>query len=770
MQAMNCADVVRGYLDTEVDTVMVTSNINCTEDAWAGVPVPVPLRRNLTFIGVPPGPDGLLLTWNNNFIRKKVRLVNTTLHFKYFVTFGTRHNNQNLAPGYDLLAPCDPGDWGRLVVDSCFTVQRLCLPPSLHEQLRCWPHLGFYEDFALVCADLDAGQKYIAVGYTIQLLNSRYVCDETISLECVRELGTVGCYSAWDKYKLAHAPPLPVVATFLAPRDAAGGDSSQQGGLSATGQVLVGAIIGGVACAGLIIGAVVGYTLWRRRRAAGPHPAGLLPVAMKPDEDGSADLHGSGHTLSIATADEGGGSYAARGMLCPAVCWRSPRAGSLQPLDTAGCAFATASSASAATEGAAEPAASQQAASAARGCSDPGAGNGRRDGSQQGCPIEAALEGQEADDEGPEISMYDTVEVVTLDRPVRHVDVKPEVLLDPTVTLLPITLGRGAFGRVVEGRYQGQRVAVKLLNDSAFGLPAGVAKSTGAARGRIEAKGADAKGATDGNGVADNDGDEAVLRQHIQEALAQEVQVLGRCRHPNVLRLMAACITPPRLCLVMELMETSLERMLYGRAADIAGGGGAGGGGGGGDDGLAPEPLLPLATVLDIALDVAHGLSYLHPTIIHRDLKPGNVLVNMSGGKLVAKLADFGISRIASTILQTAHPEAGTPAFMAPELFDINNFQISHKVDVYSFGILLWSMLSGEVPWQDLTLVQMAYRVAVLQQRPPLAAIPAHRLPPKMIRLITGCWDHEPERRLAAAEIVKQLLLIKQAYSGRLSA
>ncbi len=54
--------------------------------------------------------------------------------------------------------------------------------------------------------------------------------------------------------------------------------------------------------------------------------------------------------------------------------------------------------------------------------------------------------------------------------------------------------------------------------------------------------------------------------------LAQEVEVLARCQHPNVVRLLAVCLTPPRVCLVMELMETSLDKVLYG---------GAGGGGGG---------------------------------------------------------------------------------------------------------------------------------------------------------------------------------------------
>ncbi len=53
------------------------------------------------------------------------------------------------------------------------------------------------------------------------------------------------------------------------------------------------------------------------------------------------------------------------------------------------------------------------------------------------------------------------------------------------------------------------------------------------------------------------------LPESLLSSFAQEVQVLCRCQHPNVVRLLAACLTPPRVCLVMELMETSLERVMY---------------------------------------------------------------------------------------------------------------------------------------------------------------------------------------------------------------
>ncbi len=114
------------------------------------------------------------------------------------------------------------------------------------------------------------------------------------------------------------------------------------------------------------------------------------------------------------------------------------------------------------------------------------------------------------------------------------------------VVLLPVVRGQGSFGRVVEGTYRGRRVAVKLTAERL--LPG-------------------------------NPGCESMLR-----SFSHEVAVLGRCDHPHVVRLLAACMSPPRLCLVMELMDTSLEAMIR-NAPDhllpldtVSGGGGSGAG------------------------------------------------------------------------------------------------------------------------------------------------------------------------------------------------
>ncbi|KXZ55100.1 hypothetical protein GPECTOR_3g254 [Gonium pectorale] len=222
---------------------------------------------------------------------------------------------------------------------------------------------------------------------------------------------------------------------------------------------------------------------------------------------------------------------------------------------------------------------------------------------------------------------------------------RPDVRLDARpgheVTLLPTVLGKGGFGRVVEGMYEDQRVAVKLiLNDSldAWGLPAAADYCSKADSQNI---------ASDSKGVAPSNKEsrEAALSE-LSASLAQEVAVLSRCRHPNIMTLLAACLQPPRLCLVMERMQTSLDKLLYGR----------------------PGVLLPMEQVLSIALDVARGLEYLHPTVMHRDLKPENVLINGVGtDKLVAKLSDFGLSRLRFTAAAfTLNPEVGTAEYMAP--------------------------------------------------------------------------------------------------------
>ncbi|GIL78239.1 hypothetical protein Vretifemale_7666 [Volvox reticuliferus] len=275
---------------------------------------------------------------------------------------------------------------------------------------------------------------------------------------------------------------------------------------------------------------------------------------------------------------------------------------------------------------------------------------------------------------------------------------------DGIVGLLPVVLGKGAFGRVVEGMYKGRRVAVKLMAS--------------------EEPWADVSANT------------------FTRTFAHEVEVLSRCAHPNVVQLLAARVTPPRLCLVMELMDTSLARLIHHNT---------------------DESEMPLPKVLHIGICIANALAYLHPTIVHRDLKPANVLINNpQSDKPIAKLTDFGLSRLRITVGSTEHPDAGTPPYMAPECFDVSNRRITHQADIYSLGVLLWEMLARTRPWKDMGPAAVGFMVTYKGVRLPLDCLSGSRCPHKLARLLVACWDADPARRPAAAEVAKELTLVLQ--------
>jgi len=157
-----------------------------------------------------------------------------------------------------------------------------------------------------------------------------------------------------------------------------------------------------------------------------------------------------------------------------------------------------------------------------------------------------------------------------------------------------------------------------------------------------------------------------------------------------------------------------------------------------------------MRALLGIAADVAEALAYLHPRVVHRDLKAQNVLLDAAGR---AKVCDFGIAKFKDrTFVSTVNGQAGTPAYMAPELFD--GGQVTEKVDVYSFGILLWEMLTGRVPWSDVpSPMQVIYYVGVLGQRPPMPEA-CH---PGLQQLIQSCWAESPGQRPIFSEILARL-------------
>ncbi|CAA7404342.1 unnamed protein product [Spirodela intermedia] len=161
-----------------------------------------------------------------------------------------------------------------------------------------------------------------------------------------------------------------------------------------------------------------------------------------------------------------------------------------------------------------------------------------------------------------------------------------------------------------------------------------------------------------------------------------EVLLLGRVHHKNLVCLLGYCADSRHLSLVYEYMDNkTLKDHL---------------------SGIHDASLLNWNQRVNIALQSAQGLDYLHngcqPPIIHRDIKSSNILLNC---ELVAKLADFGLSRTFNTDSATHITTrfGGTPGYLAPEYFQ--NDIINQKGDVYSFGIVLLEIITGQPLYQN---------------------------------------------------------------------
>lgn len=247
---------------------------------------------------------------------------------------------------------------------------------------------------------------------------------------------------------------------------------------------------------------------------------------------------------------------------------------------------------------------------------------------------------------------------------------------------------QGAFGKLYKGTYNGEDVAIKLLE-------------------RPEA-----------------DPERAGL---MEQQFVQEVMMLATLRHPNIVKFIGACRKPMVWCIVTEYAKGGSVRQFLMKRQNRS---------------------VPLKLAVKQALDVARGMAYVHALgFIHRDLKSDNLLI--SGDKSI-KIADFGVARI-EVKTEGMTPETGTYRWMAPEM--IQHRPYDQKVDVYSFGIVLWELITGMLPFANMTAVQAAFAVVNKGVRP---AIPQDCLP-VLSEIMTRCWDPNPDVRPPFTEVVRML-------------
>ncbi|KAK5612115.1 hypothetical protein CRENBAI_026148 [Crenichthys baileyi] len=162
---------------------------------------------------------------------------------------------------------------------------------------------------------------------------------------------------------------------------------------------------------------------------------------------------------------------------------------------------------------------------------------------------------------------------------------------------------------------------------------------------------------------------------------------------------------------------------------------------------LRGPPPLPLA--IRLAHQVASGMQHLHSnTFLHHDLKPSNVLLDHDFN---AKLADFGLSRVTTSVLSNSEKSrGGTPGtfqYWPPEAF-LLNYNAVRSFDVYSYGILLWSILTGKEPYKGKEFSLVEFRIK-LGDRPDVSLWQKEEKEKmtEMVELMTCCWDEKPSKR-----------------------
>lgn len=166
---------------------------------------------------------------------------------------------------------------------------------------------------------------------------------------------------------------------------------------------------------------------------------------------------------------------------------------------------------------------------------------------------------------------------------------------------------------------------------------------------------------------------------------------------------------------------------------------------------------LRLPAVLRIALEVCRGMDYLHRRrIVHRDLKAANLLIDETG---TVKIADFGVARVLDqTGVMTA--ETGTYRWMAPEVIEHQPY--GAEADVFSFGVVLWELLTGRIPYADMTPLQAAVGVVQKGLRPPLPL----NCPPPLAEVMRACWVRDPRARPTFEQLKGRMEEMVAAYGG----
>lgn len=269
-------------------------------------------------------------------------------------------------------------------------------------------------------------------------------------------------------------------------------------------------------------------------------------------------------------------------------------------------------------------------------------------------------------------------------------------------------IGKGAFSTVYKAKWRGTLVAMKKLIQS-----------------------------TDDQKYSDEDSTDLFYR---------ELKFMSKLRHPNIITVMGCGIEKNNYFILMELCNNNFFKVIH-------------------------EQKLPPTQMIKYAIDAATALCFMHsnkPPIVHRDIKSSNMMISPSKE---LKLIDFGYCTyknekdyVFNKHGLTEKANRGTPAYMAPECFLDEEFSVYS--DVFSFGVVLWEIVTREIPWNSKT-PEAVYAEVTTGSRLPIPERSAY--PQLLHELIRECWLEQGNNRPTMKKVLSTLKIVLRKLKSKSS-
>ncbi|XP_076953506.1 CBL-interacting protein kinase 18-like [Bidens hawaiensis] len=217
---------------------------------------------------------------------------------------------------------------------------------------------------------------------------------------------------------------------------------------------------------------------------------------------------------------------------------------------------------------------------------------------------------------------------------------------------------------------------------------------------------------------------EKVLKVGLIDQTKREISVMSMVKHPNIIQLYEVMATKNKIYFAMEYAKGGelFDKVSKGR--------------------LKEDVARKYFQQLICAVDFCHTRG-----VYHRDLKPENLLLDEYGS---LKVTDFGLSAHAgcTRLDGLLHTTCGTPAYVAPEVICRRGYD-GAKADIWSCGVILFVLLTGQLPFNDSNIMQMYKKISKAEYKCP------HSLPPEVRRLLKRILDPNPKTRISIKKIME---------------